>query len=105
MKTGNLYQHIPVNFPEEIVDCVAGSQSVRIERIVSRGHASPDGFWYDVPQREWVMLVSGSAQLRFADGRLLDLKAGDYVEIDAHERHRVESTSQTEDSIWLAVFY
>ena len=27
---------------------------LRIERIVSEGHVSPEGFWYDQDEPEWV---------------------------------------------------
>ena len=31
--------------PEEVVDVLTQGDGVRIERIVSTGHASPAGFW------------------------------------------------------------
>ena len=40
------------------------TETFRIERIVSRGQASPPGFWYDQETDEWVLLVSGAR--RFA---------------------------------------
>lgn len=104
----NLFSHVPDELPEELVSVLAENKNVRIERIVSDGHASPDGFWYDQPQHEWVLLVSGSAELSIEKDtgiERLKLEAGDHVLIPAHQRHRVESTSQTEKTIWLAVFY
>lgn len=83
---------------------LAEGEGVKIERIVSDGHASPEGFWYDQEQYEWVLLVSGSAVLAFED-KAVALKPGDHLLIPAHQRHRVEATSQTEKTIWLAVFY
>ena len=77
---------------------------LRIERIVSTGQASPPGFWYDQPQAEWVLLLQGEASLAFEDEpapRLM--KAGDFVDIAAHRRHRVESTAAL--TLWLAVYY
>ncbi|HRP26114.1 MAG TPA: cupin domain-containing protein [Thauera sp.] len=73
----------------------------RVERIVSFGHASPTGFWYEQAEDEWVVLLAGTAELAFDDGRRLALKAGDWVSLPAHCRHRVESVSQ--DALWLAV--
>ncbi|MGE5651359.1 cupin domain-containing protein [Noviherbaspirillum sp. UKPF54] len=106
MEYGNLYRDIPAQLPAEITNRLAGAGDVRIERIVSRGHRSPPGFWYDQPEREWVMVLKGEAALRFEQGdRLLRLAEGDHVTIPAHERHRVEWTAQHEDTIWLAVFY
>ena len=105
MNHGNLYTEIPENLPDELVEVLAeGQGNLRIERIVSRQHASPPDFWYDQHSTEWVVLLKGSAQLRFAnDNKPIDLHPGDWIEIPANEKHRVESTSETEDTVWLAV--
>ncbi len=100
----NLFSDIPADFPSEISTVLAESENVKIERIVSDDHASPEGFWYDQDQNEWVLLVSGSAVLTVGDEQV-ELNAGDHLLIPAHQRHRVESTSATEKTIWLAVFY
>ena len=79
---------------------------LRIERIVSTGQSSPEGFWYDQPEGEWVLLIEGEARLRFADEtEARHLKAGDYLDIPAHRRHRVDWTAPTQTTIWLAVHY
>ena len=44
IQTPNLFSALPSSMPEEIVETLAGGKHVRIERIVSTGHASPDGF-------------------------------------------------------------
>jgi len=75
---------------------------LRLEQIVSRGQASPAGFWYDQPTPEWVALLGGSATLEFDDGRL-PLAAGDALLIPAHCRHRVAECSL--DAIWLALHF
>ncbi len=100
----NLFENIPEDLPEELVEVLAESAQVRIERIVSDGQASPEGFWYDQQQNEWVLLVSGSAVLEFED-RSLEMNPGDHVLIPAHQKHRVAATSKVEKTIWLAVFY
>lgn len=106
MQTGNLSHAIPTSLPTEIVDCLLQSGGVRIERIVSRGHHSEPGFWYDQNENEWVLLVKGAATLRFAHGdQTVHLTPGMYVNIAAHERHRVESTAAGQETVWLAVFY
>ena len=79
------------------------SSSVRIERIVSNGQPSPPDFWYDQEVDEWVALLCGTATLKFADDRMVELKAGDYFLIERHVKHRVEAVSQ--DAIWLAVHH
>ncbi|RJG07445.1 cupin domain-containing protein [Noviherbaspirillum cavernae] len=106
MDTGNLFQHIPATLPDELTDTLVSGRQLRIERIVSRGHASPPGFWYEQDSDEWVLLVKGEAGLRFESGdRLLHLTEGMHVHIRAGERHRVEWTSDAGDTIWLAVFH
>jgi cupin 2 domain-containing protein len=102
----NLFSDVPRELPEELVSTVLSASSFRVERIVSRGHASPEGFWYDQPQHEWVLLVSGAARLRFEGGAAdVELKPGDYVNIPAHRRHRVEWTALDVDTVWLAIHY
>ena len=78
---------------------------VRIERIVSLGHASPEGFWYDQEASEWVLLVKGAARLRFEGQEPIELRPGAFLNIPAHQRHRVDWTTPDEPTIWLAVHY
>jgi len=104
----SLFSGIPEDLPEELFTVLAENETVKIERIVSDGHASPEGFWDDQKQNEWVLLVAGSATLSIekeAGIEQIELKPGDHLLIPARQRHRVESTSQTEKTIWLAVFY
>ena len=79
---------------------------LRIERIVSTGQCSPPGFWYDQPGGEWVLLIRGAARLRFADeAEARQLRPGDFVDIAAHRRHRVDWTDPEQPTIWLAIHY
>lgn len=90
----------------EQVEEILGRRALRVERIVSRGHASPPGYWYDHDEHEWVAVLSGRARLRFEDeDAQLEMAAGDHVDIPAHRRHRVEWTDPDTPTIWLAVFY
>ena len=107
--SGNLFAGLP-DMPAvgpEIFQQLAGNgrTGLRIERIISLGHASPEGFWYDQDQHEWVMVVQGEAVLAVEGQPDRHLKAGDYLTIPAHTRHRVVSTASTQVTIWLAVFY
>jgi cupin 2 domain-containing protein len=77
---------------------------VLIERIVSHGHRSLEGFWYDQKRCEWVVLLKGAARLQFED-HTVEMRPGDALNIPAHVRHRVEWTSPDEPTIWLAVHY
>ncbi|RKE35174.1 hypothetical protein B0G76_1232 [Paraburkholderia sp. BL23I1N1] len=104
--SGNLFDPGTAASPDEQVDALLEDAGVSIERIVSRGHASPPGFWYDSPRAEWVVLLSGAATLEFEGERdLHPMKPGDHVLIEAHCRHRVAWTRDTEPSVWLAVYY
>ncbi len=104
--SGNLLASIPATLPDELVDDLFSGKSFRVERIVSRGHASPDGFWYDQDESEWVVVVQGEARL-VLDGQAepVHLTAGMYINIPAHVRHRISWTHPDMDTIWLAIFY
>ncbi|WP_374420685.1 cupin domain-containing protein [Chromobacterium sp.] len=107
MTPSNLFGHIPEELPEELLQTLfSGGKGFRVERIVSRGHSSPDGFWYEQDEAEWVLLLSGAAELEYQDPpRRLRLEPGDCVAIAPRQRHRVAWTAPERDSVWLAVFY
>lgn len=100
----NLFADLPDRLPDELFTTLLEGGSLRIERIVSFGQASPPGYWFDQHQHEWVVLLKGAARLRFEDEEL-DLRPGSFVNIPAHRRHRVEWTSPDEPTIWLAIHY
>ena len=77
--------------------------SATIERIVSTGHSTPEGEWYDQEKDEWVILLQGTARILFENDNIINLKSGDYILIKAHNRHRVEYTSTTPQCVWLAI--
>jgi cupin 2 domain-containing protein len=101
---GNLFANVPSEaLDEEIVTLVAGS-GARIERIVSTGQASPPGFWYDQDAAEFVMVLAGSAGLRFEhESEPRRLGPGDWLDIPARCRHRVEWTDASTPTVWLTV--
>ncbi|HEV2301627.1 MAG TPA: cupin domain-containing protein [Stellaceae bacterium] len=102
----NLLDPLPDARAGEIAEKLLSQGRLRIERIVSLGQASPPGFWCEEPQGEWVLLVSGAALLRFADEEEpRRLGPGDYIDIAAHRRHRVEWTDPARPTVWLAVHY
>ncbi len=102
----NLFSELPDNLTNEASVILAEGKNVRIERIVSHGQASPDGFWYDQDQAEWVVVLKGEAKLLIEGAKEpVHLQVGDHLLIPAHQRHRVEWTSLDELTIWLAVFY
>lgn len=104
MTVGNLFAGIPERLPDELLEVLWQASALRVERIVSRGHASPPGFWYDQETDEWVVLLTGSAGLRI-EGRdeVVTLGPGDYLVLPARQRHRVEWTDAGRDTVWLAV--
>jgi len=102
----NLFSDIPDTLPDELLEILLDAGSVRIERIVSHGHSSPEGFWNDQERHEWVVALKGAARLRFEGGdKLIEMRPGDFVNIPAHRRHRVEWTTLDEPTVWLAVHY
>ena len=104
MLSPNLFADLPAALQGELFQTLLATPHVRIERIVSRGHASPPDFWHDQSQHEWVLLVQGAARLQF-DQATVELKPGDFINIPAHQRHRVQWTAPHEPTIWLAIFY
>jgi cupin 2 domain-containing protein len=102
----NLFADIPSEIPEERFDTLLQADSLHIQRIVSRGHASPDGFWYDQQQDEWVVVMQGAAVLQFEDqAKPVEMGPGDWLNIPAGRRHRVAWTDPDRPTIWLAVHY
>ncbi|PKO33708.1 MAG: cupin [Betaproteobacteria bacterium HGW-Betaproteobacteria-7] len=101
----NLYTPPPAA-DREIFAELLRRPGLRIERIVSTGQCSPADFWYDQVEGEWVAVLQGEARLRFAnEATARHLRAGDFVDIAPHRRHRVEWTPADQTTIWLAIFY
>ena len=109
MQLRNLFDDAPDKSPEEICDELIRGGRFKLQRIVSSGQATPPGEWYDQSQDEWVILLSGAARLRFDadrdEGETVELRPGDYLNIPAHARHRVEWTDPEQKTIWLGLHY
>ena len=102
----NLFTESPDSPSAEIFEILAQGKQCRVERIISRGHSSPEGFWYDQEEAEWVVVLQGNATLVLeGDADPIPMSPGDHLFIPAHRRHRVDGTSLTEPTIWLAVFF
>jgi cupin 2 domain-containing protein len=102
----DLFADIGESLRNELVETILQTYGFRIERIVSRGHSSPEDFWYDQEEHEWVILLKGSAVLRFEDQyESITMNPGNYIKIGKHQKHRVEWTDPEQDTIWLAVYY
>ena len=102
----NLFADIPKNLSDELFETLIQTSGFRIERIVSHGHCSPEGFWYDQDDDEWLILLKGSAVLRFENpSEHITMNTGNYINIENHRRHRVEWTDLEQETIWLAIHY
>lgn len=102
----NLLSPLPDAHAAEQVVTLLTRPGLRVERIVSLGQASPPGVWYDQVEGEWVLMLAGTAKLRFADEpapRLL--RAGDWLDIAPRRRHRVDWTDPAMPTVWLTIFY
>jgi len=105
MKTpalNNIFSNTPTTSDKELFNIIAQNSNVRIERIVSFGQCSPEDFFYDQDEDEFVILLEGNATVSFEDGSAHNLKRGDYLNIPRHVKHRVDFTSNP--AVWLAVF-
>lgn len=108
----NLLDHLPIegagtrgSSHEQLLTLVERTDC-RIERIVSQGHVTPDGQWYDQDGDEWVLVVTGKAKLELAEpAECVMMTAGDYRLIPAHRRHRVAWTDAAQPTIWLAIHW
>jgi cupin 2 domain-containing protein len=107
METQNLFERVSDDqLANEYFEVLLESGACTLERIVSQGHATPAGEWYDQAYPEWVVLLQGSAGLAIegeADIHLL--RPGDYLYIPAHCRHRVEWTQADMQTVWLALHH
>lgn len=100
----NIFEQIIVDKNEEKFFEIFKNETIKIEKIVSNGQTSPKNFWYEQEKSEFVLLLEGFAILEFED-RIVELRKGDCINIGVMEKHRVKFTSQTEPTIWFAVFY
>ena len=101
----NIFKNIPAIIPEKLFENLLVQENFKIERIISHGHTTPIGEWYDQSWDEWVLLLQGEAILGYEAGNKVNLHTGDYVLIPAHARHRVEWTQPESNTIWLAIHF
>lgn len=101
----NIFAELPKNLEQEVFEILASSETVKIERIISKGHTSPKTGWYDQEQNEWVLILQGEAILSFEHDEPVRLTEGSYINIPSHKKHRVDWTDPNHETIWLAVHY
>ena len=106
IRGGNIFANLPTRLPQEEATILAEWAGAVVERIVSTGQRSPEGFWFDQDWAEWVILLSGAASLLIeGEAAPRRLKPGDYVELPPQVRHRVEWTDPDRSTVWLAVHW
>lgn len=105
MNKSNIFDLIPATLKDELFEELISKDALKIERIVSHGHTTPQNEWYDQRNNEWVILLQGEAIISFLNEDEIRLKAGDYINIPAHKKHRVSWTKLDENTVWLAVHY
>lgn len=105
MQAQNFLQLLPTELKEEVFEKILVNPNITMERIVSKGHSTPERDWYDQEKNEWVMVLQGEAILLWEDGSETMLKAHDYVNIVAHTKHKVKWTTPEKETVWLAIHY
>ncbi|MCB0283619.1 MAG: cupin domain-containing protein [Calditrichaeota bacterium] len=106
MKVDNLFQSIPKDFKNEFFESIINNENFKLERIISKGHSTPKGEWYDQDMNEWVILLKGAAELKIeGQEKNTRLNAGDNLLLPAHLKHRVEWTAPDTETFWLALHF
>lgn len=105
MDIKNIFSLLQVNTTNEYFEDIISEADFRIERIISDGHTTPDDFWYNQDEDEFVLLLKGFAKLMFEDGSIIELNEGDYVIIDKHKKHKVIYTSTETKTFWITCYY
>ncbi len=105
MDLNNIFSGIPKDLENEAFDLLVQSNALTIERIVSKGHTSPESGWYDQKRNEWVLVLKGKATLSFENQESIDLSEGDFINIPPHKKHKVTWTDPENETIWLAIHY
>jgi predicted metal-dependent hydrolase len=102
----NLFTDPSVCSRNEFFETIVAAAGVRLERIVSQGHATPPGEWLTQEANEWVLLLSGSAKLIVSEpASEITLEPGDHIMLPAGCRHRVEWTDPSRKTVWLALHF
>ncbi len=90
---------------KEFFETLYSAQNILIERIVSQGQTTPENTWYDQERDEFVVLLQGKASLEFEGDNIIYLKAGEYIHIPAHCKHKVIHTTENPPCVWFAVHF
>lgn len=102
-RIGNLLAKLPAAKRAEVFTELLTRPRVRLERIVSQGQATPEDTPMVQDADEWVFLIEGEARMRIEDSKEVTLKPGDYLTIDAEQKHWVTWTDPDRPTVWLAL--
>ena len=102
---GHIFDALPREVDTELFDILVDNNNVKIERIASNGHSSPDSGWYVQDRNEWVIVLQGEATIALEDGHTVSLIAGSHLNIPAHTKHKVIWTKDKTETVWIAVHY
>lgn len=105
LKVANLLEKLPAARRTEAFTDLLVRPGVRIERIVSRGQATPEDAPMVQRHDEWVLLLEGAAGLRIEDSAVAELGPGDHLLIEAGRRHWVAWTARDRPTVWLAIHF
>lgn len=101
----NIFDNIKINKKSEDFFELLRNETIKIERIVSNGQVSPENFWYKQDENEFIVVLEGNAIIEFKNKKIVKLKKGDCLNIDAFLEHKINYTSVTGPTVWLAIFY
>lgn len=102
-KVANLLGKLPAARRAEAFTELLARPGIRLERIVSRGQATPDARPMVQDHDEWVLLLEGAAGIRIEDSNEVRLGPGDHLTIAAGQRHWVTWTAKDRATVWLAL--
>jgi cupin 2 domain-containing protein len=99
----NIYKISELTHNKEIIETILEKNNFRIERIISNGFPSPEGYWYNQDYDEMVFLLQGQASIAFENDDTIEMQSGDYLLIPKYKKHRVKEVSKEPNCIWLVI--
>lgn len=102
-EVANLLTKLPTAKPDEDFAELLTRPGFRLERIVSRGQATPADAPMVQDRDEWVVVLEGRAGLRIEDSAEVQLGPGDHLRIAAGQKHWVTWTAKDRATVWLAL--
>ncbi|HEX8301989.1 hypothetical protein [Sphingomonas sp.] len=99
----SLLEKLPAATRAEAFTELLSRPGIRVERIVSRGQATPEDKPLVQAEDEWVLLITGAAGMRIEDSAEIALAPGDHLLIAAGQKHWVTWTAKDRPTVWLAI--